>query len=158
MYIHTFSLLAGIFDLIDVNGNDDISKAEFLAAVKSDDEKINDFILESPWLYKLTQQNKLDEAFSTLDKDNGGHICFEEFWSFCHSHIINPGDSNDLTKPETNMEEAPGDSKRQPNEILPTQQTKERSKYRLLKKPSTNPKNYPLTHIPCCSTSIFTTE
>lgn len=93
---HIINIFTAIFDAIDVDGNDDISKNEFIAAVESNNKDIQNFILESPWLYKLTKQKKLDEAFLTLDRDNGGHICFNEFWAFCHTHIINPN-QEDLT-------------------------------------------------------------
>ena len=94
----------GIFDLIDADGSDSIAKAEFLEAIQSKDEKITNFLLESPWLYRLVQSKETESAFAMLDRDGGGHICFEEFWEFCHSHIINPEKAKKSPRDQTSKD------------------------------------------------------
>ena len=98
------TLPAGIFDFIDADGSDSIAKAEFLEAVKSKDEKITNFLLESPWLYRLVQSKQIENAFAMLDRDGGGQICFEEFWAFCHTHIINPEEAKDAPRDQTSKD------------------------------------------------------
>lgn len=79
------SFVTRIFDLVDVNRNGSISRAELLSSVRAN-HAVRD-LLGLPGRIGVAQTRQLDEVFYAMDKDGSRGVSLDEFCSFMYSRF-----------------------------------------------------------------------